>query len=298
MLSLTVKRFAERTFVRYPFWITGETFELPSPEPGIASVLVVKPKDIKANETRPIIFWMHKGGFVVGSFRDRDMVPRLVQAGMVVVSIDYPLSPEHVFPETSEVVLRTILYYLKLHTTRAQTLFQADLSKVAVAGYSAGGNLAASLAKLLPKEGIKLKSHFIVAGALRFHDFQDSSVYRAYPSLKENAHFATLPIDDLIWFWNAYCPVREICIQDVRAQAEMGLASDISPAIVYVGASDILRDENRKYAEKLKEAGSSSTFILGAGTHWGSVLFDSVGVTEATEVFRKCMFQEASCSFE
>src|SRR4051794_31043447 len=101
MSTLWIKRVAEKTFVRYPFW-TGDCEEIPAKRPGLSPITLVKPYGLKANETRPIVFWFHKGGFVVGHSQERDWIPRLVEKGMVVASIDYPLAPESIFPEAFE----------------------------------------------------------------------------------------------------------------------------------------------------------------------------------------------------
>ena len=295
MASLWFKRVAERTFVRYPFWV-GDVTGVPPQGEGMASISLVKPSGLGANETRPIIFWFHKGGFVVGHSLERDWIPRLVSHGFVVASVEYPLSPESIFPETFETVLRTLLYFLRDHPDKATTMLHADLSKVIVGGYSAGGNLAATISQQLAKEGINLKAHLVAAGALRFHDFDElNATIAEFPSIAEAAHHATLTIEDLKWFWSAYCPSAEVCRDDPRVQSHDAISSRTSPAVVYVGASDVLRDENRKYAEDIRRAGSRSKLVLGKGSHWGSVLFDLDGVGKAIKALDSCVYRE--CDF-
>jgi acetyl esterase/lipase len=99
---------------------------------------------------RPAVLWIHGGGYVIGSARQDDgLCVRLAsELDAVVVSVDYRLAPEHPFPTPLEDCCAA---FELIH--REASLFGVDPRRVAIAGQSAGGGLAAALALLLQDRG-------------------------------------------------------------------------------------------------------------------------------------------------
>ena len=302
-----MKRVGEKFAVRYPFWVGESVWLNSNNNEQIAPVLLAGlneslPLSSSSKGNRqPLIFWFHKGGFVVGHAAERDWVPRLVNRGFIVASIEYPLSPEHVFPDAFEMSLRTIKFYLtETGLSKIRQHFpNVDTYQIAVGGYSAGGNLAASISQRLAQEGVSLKAHLISSGALRVHDFSQPSnslSNEKFKSLEKYANYATLTRGDLEFFWRSICPKYETCLNDSRINVPMGLSAKSSPGIVFVGSHDVLRDENTQYVEDLKRLGVKSTLVLARGTHWGSVLFDIDSINRAIDRLKSCMEMD-SCDF-
>lgn len=294
MTMLMVKRIGERHGLRYPFWF-GEAFEGLGGNASLPRFVVVKPPGLRSGEVRPVLFWFHKGGFVVGNHWDRDWLPRFVKKGFVVVSVDYPLSPEFVFPAALNSCVDVVAYFLRQEPALARQLLNIDIQRAFVGGYSAGGNLAATVAIRLGEMGIKVRGHFIAAGTMKKHDHANlHEEMKEFPSMKENGHFPTLTIDDLDWFWTCYCGSNELCHYDYHAQpllAGIEQLKVLSPALLFVGSRDMLRDENILYSKRLTEAGVPNALILARGTHLGSVWFDDVSTAKAIDALMHCATQ-------
>ena len=106
-------------------------------------------------EQRPVLLWLHGGGFTIEHTysRDYDLACRALAAegGWVVVSVEYRLAPEHPFPAALHDAYAALSWLAATAApgpSRPQPLASADLARLAVGGDSAGGNLAAVLAVL------------------------------------------------------------------------------------------------------------------------------------------------------
>jgi acetyl esterase len=200
----------------------------------------------------PTIVFFHGGGFVIGDLDTHEGVCRLLchDVGAVVVSVDYRLAPEHRFPaavEDADAATRWVIGHLDE--------FGADRDRVAVAGDSAGGNLATVVAQTLLADGIELAAQLLVYPAV---DFLEDD----YPSRTENAEGYFLTLDDMHWFAEQYTGLRASDPRDREFASDPRLSplhapslAGLPPAIVVTAEFDPLRDEGEAYAAALQKAG-------------------------------------------
>jgi acetyl esterase len=194
----------------------------------------------------PTVLFIHGGGFVVGSVDSHDNQARGISAatGSVVVSIDYRLAPEAPWPGPVDDAFAG-LRWIADHIAE----LGGDAAHIAVAGDSAGGNLAAVVAQLAHQEGPAICAQFLIYPVVDFdHDAE-------YQSRIDNATGYFLTTDDMIWFSSMYVPegadTKEPTLSPLHAKDLSGLA----PAVILTAEYDPLRDEGEAYAAALKDAG-------------------------------------------
>jgi acetyl esterase len=209
---------------------------------------------------RGALVFFHGGGFVIGTLDGHDNLCRqiCVDAGCVVVSVDYRLAPEHKFPSALEDAYAATCW-VQAHA--AELEFDAD--KLAVGGDSAGGNLTAGVAMLAKQRGgPKLAFQVLLYPATDLRTFDR-------PSSLENAEGKLLSRADMMWFAAQY-------VRDDRDRHDPLVsplaASDLSglpPALVITAEHDPLRDEGNAYAEALRAAGNRVQLTCYPGTIHG-----------------------------
>ena len=244
---------------------------------------VYRPSDAGGSDSDgplPTIVYLHGGGFVIGDLDTHDGVCRQlchdVQA--VVVSVDYRLAPDHLFPTAVDDA-----YAALQEVAKTIEQYGGDAARLVVGGDSAGGNLAAVCAQLAHADGLELAAQLLVYPAV--------DLLGEYPSREENAEGYFLTLKDMIWFAEHYIGMSE---QDPRAA---GLAVDpklsplrapdlagLAPAVVVTAEYDPLRDEGNAYAEALAEAGVRVEHRQFAGLIHGfyGLEFVSPAISEAT----------------
>jgi acetyl esterase len=191
----------------------------------------------------PVCVYFHGGGFTIGSIDSHDPVTRRLasEAGAVVVSVDYRLAPEHPFPAAVDDAWAA-LQWIAAH---AEAELQGEPGKLAVAGDSAGGNLAAVVSLLARDAG----GPAIVQQVLIYPTTDASG---EYPSHVENADGPFLSRATMQWFFDHYAPDAD----DWRASPMLAADhSGLPPAHIVTAQYDPLRDEGEAYAEKLRAAG-------------------------------------------
>ena len=198
----------------------------------------------------PVTMFFHGGGFALGDLDTHDATARQHAVGgrTVVVSVDYRLAPEHPYPAAVEDAWAATRWVAgNAHR------FGADGSRLAVAGDSAGGNLAAVVAQL-DRDAVRSADGPAVAFQLLWYPstMWDTSL----PSFVENADAPVLDNAALEAFTRWYA--GHVDPSDPPAGLAPGRAADLSglpPAYVAVAGHDPLRDDGARYAELLSEAG-------------------------------------------
>ncbi|HEY3671657.1 MAG TPA: alpha/beta hydrolase [Acidimicrobiia bacterium] len=233
------------------------------------------PIRIYRNEEPPtgLVVYFHGGGFVLGSIGIMENVAKELchASGAVVISVGYRLAPEDPYPaglDDCEKVTRWAI-------ANAST-FGVPASKVAIAGESAGGNLSAALALRLRDAG-----DVQVAGQVLI--YPGTSGTQRFPSRDE---FAGLVLDEkaMVAFWEAYTGGRDVDDDPYAAPLHAEHLRDLPPAIVILGGCDLLRDEGRAYADRLREDGVDVEEVCYAGQPHGFVNFDFPAAAVAHEV--------------
>ncbi|MCP9272794.1 alpha/beta hydrolase [Mycolicibacterium arenosum] len=193
----------------------------------------------------PIVLFFHGGGWVVGDLDTYDGTARehAVGAGALVVSVDYRLAPEHPFPAAVDDVW-AVTQWVAEHGRE----LGADPNRLAVAGDSAGGNLAAVVAQLARDAGVDL--------ALQLLWYPATTWDTSLPSFTENADAPILALDAVAEFskWYAgHVNTREAPATLIPARSA-NLAG-LAPAYIAVAGHDPLRDDGVQYGELLRAAG-------------------------------------------
>jgi acetyl esterase len=189
----------------------------------------------------PLLVYFHGGGFVIGDLDIYDQTCRLLcrHAGVHVLSVDYRLAPEHPFPAGVDDATAAFAW------AQAQAAqLGADPGRVAVGGDSAGGNLAAIVAR---EAATRPFAQLLVYPAVETID-------RHHPSHDLFAEGFFLTRDDRVWFYGHY--LGDAQHDDPRAQRLLDHdLGGLPPAVVVTAAFDPLRDEGEAYAEALRGAG-------------------------------------------
>ena len=203
----------------------------------------------------PVIVFFHGGGWVMGSLDSHDNTAgrMAAESGCTVVSIDYRLAPETKFPGPLEDCYAATAWV----AANAGDL-DVDAGRVAVAGDSAGGNLAAAVALLARERGGPTLAFQLLI-------YPAADITLDYPSFAENGDLGyILSTKDMAWFIEHYTGGAE----GVDWRAAPIQADDLSglpPAVVVTAELDPLRDEGEAYAEKLRAAGVPTESIRGEG---------------------------------
>lgn len=237
---------------------------------GTASVRVHRPVVRRADA--PGVVWMHGGGLVLGDNRmdDARFDKWCRELGIVGVSVEYRLAPEHPYPTPLEDCYAALAW---IHHNAAS--LGVDPQRIGIGGASAGAGLAAGLA-LLARD----RAEFAVAFQLLI-----------YPMIDDRQTTPSSSWSDPIWSpaantfgWASYLGAAK-GTADVPAYAAAARATDLAglpPTLVTVGALDGFSDEDIDYAKRLRLAGVPTDLIVYAGAPHG---FDTFG--EFTAVSRR-----------
>ena len=187
-----------------------------------------------------VLVWLHGGGWLMGDLEGFDHVCRsLANAScQVVVSVDYRLAPEHPFPAAAEDASCAVAWALG----HGAGQLGYDPGRVVVGGDSAGGNLAAVAAA---EHGNRLRGLALVYPAL--------DLTMGSPSYDQDAPGPMLTKDEMAACIAAY--LRDADPRDPRASPLLGPVAPVPAAFVAVAGHDVLRDDGRRYAERLQAAG-------------------------------------------
>lgn len=212
---------------------------------GVVRVRVYRPRGAEtAGAALPVVVFYHGGGFVLGGLSSHDGECRAIALGVnaVVVAVDYRLAPEHPFPTAVDDGVAAYLWAAE----NAASL-GGDPARIAVAGDSAGGNIAAVVSRDLRDHERRPVFQCLVYPAVDFT--------RAMPSHEHFREGFFLTGKSMDWFLESYMPPG---VSWTHPRASPLFADDhagLPPALVVTAGFDPLRDEGRAYAEALAAAG-------------------------------------------
>jgi acetyl esterase len=214
--------------------------------PGPAGDIPIRIYRPEGEDALPVVVFFHGGGWVIGSIETHDALCRSLasRSGCAVVSVEYRLAPEVCFPEPLEDAYAATDWIGK-HGGE----LGVDPGHLAVAGDSAGGNLAAAVCLLARDRGGPTIDFQLLVYPTLDHRL-------GHPSCTENAEGYFLTLDAMHWFSGHYLGA-ERAEKALDPYASPLLASDlrgVPAAHVITAEFDPLRDEGEAYAQALADA--------------------------------------------
>ncbi len=223
---------------------------------GPGGALPVRIYTPQAPPPMPAIAYFHGGGWVLGNLDASDAQCRSLAnaARGIVVSVDYRLAPEAKFPAAAE-----DCYAATLWITENAAKLGCDAKRIAVAGTSAGANLAAVVPLMARDRGRPP-----IAFQVLVYPITDGSMNTR--SYRENAHGYFLTAASMAWFWEQYVNRDSDRLHPYAAPLNAPDLRGLPPALVITAEFDPLRDEGEAYAQRLREAGVPVTCTRYDGT--------------------------------
>ena len=247
---------------------------LPVGPTGEVPVRIYRPKG--AAGPLPVVMYFHGGGWILGSKNTHDRLLRDLVNGTnaAFVFVSYTPSPEAQYPVPIEQAYAATKYIAE-HGKE----FNLDVSRLALAGDSVGGNMTAVVAQLANVRGGPELQYQVM-----FYPVTDASMSQA--SHHEFADGPWLTRATMSWMWDAYAPNREDRKQSTASplNATTDQLKGQPPALLIVDENDILRDEGEAYARKLLEAGVEVTSLRVIATFHDFALLNPLAETPATRL--------------
>ncbi|MCD5996754.1 alpha/beta hydrolase [Pseudomonas sp. CDFA 602] len=212
---------------------------------------IVRPAKVKGE--LPVFMFFHGGGWVLGDFATHQRLIRdlVVGSGAVAVYVDYTPSPEAQYPTAINQA-----YAATRWVAEHGKQIGVDGKRLAVAGNSVGGNMAAVVALMAKEQKTPALRFQLLLWPVTDASFEDGS----YQQFAEG-HFLTKNM--MQWFWDNYTTDAtqraQIHASPLRATPEQ--LRDLPAALVQTAEFDVLRDEGEGYARKLDAAGVPVTAV-------------------------------------
>ena len=249
--ALRTTTLGRRVFGAVPPQVAANEVRLP----GGTRMVVHRPRTHRG--PLPLVINFHGGGWCLGTPEQSAWLASHValELGAIVVSPSYRLAPEHPYPAAIEDTWSTFEWLL------ANPPADADLTRVAVMGDSAGGNLAAVAALRARDAGVTgLRAQVLIYPAVE--------MYERYPSEDLFAEAPVLTSRGMRTFGRLYLG-ESYGTEDWQASPLRAAShADLPPAMILIAGHDPLRDQGTKYADALRAAGTSVDLCdYGAGIH-------------------------------
>lgn len=238
--------------------------------PGPAGELPIRVYTPEGQGPFPLIVYFHGGGWTICTLDTHDPICRelCAGAGAVVVSVDYRLAPKHPFPAAPDDCLAATRWV----SDHAEEL-GADPERIAVAGDSAGGNLAAVVALRVRDEGgLALRGQLLI--------YPSTDLFGETESRRVNGQGYGLSTEDMRWFRGHYLADEAHAEHPHASPSRAQSLAALPPALVITAEYDPLRDEGEDYARALQAAGVDARLTRYEGMHHG--FFGGVGVYDQT----------------
>jgi len=255
------------------FKIESETEDhmIPAGELGLISIRIYRPKG--ETEALPAVIYFHGGGWVLGDKNTHARLMHEIAAGakVAVVFVNFTRSPEALYPVAIEEA-----YAVTKYISENGKNYNIDSSRLAVAGDSAGGNMAAAVTLLAKNRGgpeIQLQVLFYPVTDVNFNT----------DSYKKFAKGYFLTRDAMKWFWQQYAPDKKTWNKSTVSplQASVEELQQLPAALIVTAELDVLRDEGEAYGRKLQEAGVHVTTVRYLGITHDFLMLNALSETSA-----------------
>jgi acetyl esterase/lipase len=239
---------------------------------GDARVRIIKPAG--SSGTLPVIVYMHGGGWILGNAATHDRLVRELAVGAraALLFVEYPNAPEARYPVAIEQGYATARWVVREGAGKG-----LDASRMAVAGESVGGNMAAALTLMAKERG---DVSFVQTSM--YYPVTDAAMDTA--SYDEFAEGYYLTRKAMEWFWDAYTtdPAERAEITASPNQATTEQLEGLPPTLLLVDEADPLRDEGEAYAARLRLAGVPVTTVRYDGVVHDFMLLNAMSQANAT----------------
>lgn len=225
---------------------------IPGPAAGIPARLYLPGE----GTTYPLFVYLHGGGWVIGDLDTADNISRFLckHVNCAVLSVEYRLAPEHLFPAAAEDAYAAVEWAVE-HASE----LSGDPKRVLVGGDSAGGNLAAVVAQMRRDKGVAPSRAETgttpLAGQVLFYAATNAASLDT-PSYHEfGTQSLGLPKREVEWYLDQYIPDHHDRLNPMVSPLLAKDLSGLPPTLVVTAEFDVLRDEGEAYARRLQEAG-------------------------------------------
>ena len=258
-----------RQFGKLPVDIEDRTI-LVGPR-GNTSIRIIRPKGVTA--MLPVVIYFHGGGWVLGDKETHDRLIREIAHGAnaAIVFVEYTRSPEARFPVAIEEGYASAKWVFEMGK-----MINVDPARMAVAGDSAGGNLAAAVSLLAKERGgppIKFQLLFYPVTDAKFDTRSYDQFARGYYLTRET----------MKWFWNHYA--QNTAVRDKSSASPLRASSEelrgLPPTLIITAECDVLRDEGEAYELKLRQADVPVVLTRYAGMIHDFVMLNALSGTAA-----------------
>ncbi|KTD55830.1 alpha/beta hydrolase [Legionella santicrucis] len=252
--------------------VDTEKRELPVGPNGKVSIRILRPPGTLG--VLPVLVYVHGGGWVRGDYK---MYERLLSAltngtGAALIFVEFQRAPEGQYPIPIEEVYAVIKWIAENGSQ-----LNLDASRLAIAGESAGGNIAAAVTLLAkerkgPKIGFQLLLYPVTSASFD------------QPSYQEFADGYFLSLEAIQCLWNFYCPDIVVRNQPTASplRATLEQLSGLPPTLIISTECDVTRDECEAYAHKLIEAGVPVLSVRFEATVHAFLMLDALAETQAS----------------
>ncbi|KAL2065529.1 hypothetical protein VTL71DRAFT_3199 [Oculimacula yallundae] len=218
---------------------------------------------------RPVYVNFHGGGWVFGGLEtDFEFCKRVAkEVRAVVFDVDYRLAPEFKFP----IPVTDCWEALNWIRDEKQSEFKLDLDRLAIGGVSAGGHLAAVLAHMCRDASIPLALQILAVPVCDLHIFAPDGTLlpsQPYDSYRSLANTQPLPLERMKYFHRHFLgnPRPRELVEDWRVSPMLAKRFEgLAKALVVTAEMDLLKDEARVYAGKMRDAGVEVKEVLVKG---------------------------------
>ena len=207
-------------------------------------------------EPYPVIVYYHGGGWVIANLDTYHASAQAIceQTGAVVVSVAYRQAPEHKFPTAHDDSFSAYQWVLKNAAS-----IKGDPNKVAVAGESAGGNLACAVSMMARDKKVALPKYQLLVYPIAGYD-QNTPSYKA-----SEAGYKPLDKGGMAWFFKNYLRTPADG-KDPRIDLVNANLKGLPPTTIIAADYDPLKSEGKTLAERLQAAGVKVNYKLYPGT--------------------------------
>lgn len=280
-----LEKVQDTSVYKYPADISSS--EIDCGKWGAIPVYFVAPK---CPRIQNLIFYIHGGGWVFGSFHTHEKLVRELAArtNSVVVFPEYTRAPEAKYPVAIEQCYYVLSHLREIIEKRCPDMCSNSLI---VAGDSAGGNMAVSMVIMSNLRGCP---H--IQKLLLFYPVTNACFDT--PSYRKFAANYYLYREGMIWFWQQYapCPKMRGQITASPLRASLKCLSSFPPTMIINGQADVLRSEGEIFGERLRCAGADVTALRIQGTIHDFVMLNSLDQTSACRIAMAASTEWINCN--